>query len=98
MSENHLNQMPTYYTHDNGDRPFKVVTKEKKVTVYTFWDVEERKAESVTSKQEKKWLKEWLKKAKPREIVYNAEKLFIGNDSDLGKEGKGNSILLKDES
>lgn len=26
--------MPTYYTHDNGDRPFKVVIKDDVVTVY----------------------------------------------------------------
>lgn len=71
--------MKTYYTHDNGGRPFKVVvnSSEKKVNIY------KRTKDDYDVIFEKDIL-----------MSFKYKQIFIGKSSNHTKEFDGNSILL----
>ena len=92
---NKKDKSKTYYTHDNGGRPFKVVIKDKKVYVYKYKNYDETTDTDLYSEKSIKYEKK---------DYFKCKKIFIGkspkNKSTIlsggyGPKFTGNSILLQ---
>jgi hypothetical protein len=78
-----------YYVHDNGGRPFEVIVnrKAKEVTIYKKEPYDISNDSSFEDYENSPYSIFVMK--------LNPEKIYIGNDKNVGKEGLGNSILLQ---
>ena len=93
--ENKKNKSKTYYTHDNGGRPFKVVVEDKKVYVYKYKKYDETTNSFLYSEKSIKYQKQ---------DYFKYKKIFIGKSpknkktifsNGYGAKFTGNSILLQ---
>ena len=93
--QNKQSKSKTYYTHDNGGRPFKVVVEDKKVYVYKYKKYDETTNSFLYSEKPIKYEKK---------NYFKCKNIFIGkspkNKSTIlsggyGAKFTGNSILLQ---
>ena len=92
---NKKDKSKTYYTHDNGGRPFKVVIKDKKVYVYKYKKYDKTTNTDLYSEKSIKYEKK---------DYFKCENIFIGKSPKIkltifsggyGPKFTGNSILLQ---
>ena len=90
-----MSKLKTYYTHDNGSRPFKVVIDNKKVYIYKYKKYDEDSDTTLYSEKSIKYEKKNLFKCKNIFIAKspkNPRTIFSGG---YGAKFTGNSILLQ---
>ena len=90
-----MSKSKTYYTHDNGGRPFKVVVDNKKVYVYKHKKYDEDTDTNLYSKKSIKYEKKNFFKYKNIFIGKSPKNKTTINSGGYGAKFTGNSILLQ---
>ena len=85
----------TYYTHDNGGRPFKVVVEDKKVYVYKYKKYDETTNSFLYSEKPIKYEKNNYFKCKNIFIGKSPKNKLTISSGGYGAKFTGNSILLQ---
>ena len=93
--ENKKNKSKTYYTHDNGGRPFKVVVEDKKVYVYKYKKYDETTNSFLYSEKPIKYEKNNYFKCKNIFIGKSPKNKLTILSGGYGAKFTGNSILLQ---
>jgi hypothetical protein len=93
--QNKKSKSKTYYTHDNGGRPFKVVVEDKKVYVYKYKKYDETTNSFLYSEKPIKYEKNNYFKCKNIFIGKSPKNKLTISSGGYGAKFTGNSILLQ---
>jgi hypothetical protein len=90
-----MSKVKTYYTHDNGSRPFKVVIDNLKVYIYKYKKYDEDSDTTLYSKKSIKYEKKEFFKCKSIFIGKSPKNKTTIFSTGYGSKFTGNSILLQ---
>ena len=90
-----MSKSKTYYTHDNGGRPFKVVVDNKKIYVYKYKKYDEDTDTTLYSEKSIKYEKKNFFKCKNIFIGKSPKNKTTIFSAGYGSKFTGNSILLQ---